>query len=131
MGIPESKDVKKHESTIEGSCMRSKPAELSAGLVAIKGTAAPSPDMPGRAGGPVVTAVPPLAETAAPAATRPTARKAKAEPAEEKEANLAPLNFRIPASFRREFKTYAATHDLKLNELLRRCFEAYRRQQRD
>ena len=35
------------------------------------------------------------------------------------------------ASFRREFRTYAATHDLKLNELLRLCFEAYRRQQRD
>ena len=84
--------------------MRSKPAELSAGLVAVKGAAAPSPDMPGRAGGPVVTAVPPLApETAAPAAappkaaTRPPARKAKPEPAEEKEANLAPLNFRISA----------------------------------
>ena len=85
-----------------------------------------------------MTAVPsPAPETAAPAAappkaaTRPAARKAKAEPAEEKEANLAPLNFRISASFRREFKTYAATHDLKLNELLRRCFEAYRQQQRD
>ena len=118
--------------------MKNKPAALSAGLVAIKGTAAPSPDMPGRAGSLVVTAVPPLApETAAPAAeppkaaSRPAARKAKAEPAEEKEANLAPLNFRIPASFRREFKTYAATHDLKLNELLRRSFEAYRKQQRD
>jgi hypothetical protein len=118
--------------------MRNKPAELSAGLVAIKGTAAPSPDMPGRAGGPVVTAAPPVApETAAPAAaapkaaTKPAARRAKADPKEEKEANLAPLNFRIPASFRREFKTYAATHDLKLNELLRRSFEAYRKQQRD
>jgi hypothetical protein len=118
--------------------MRNKPAELSAGLVAIKGTAAPSPDMPGRAGAPVVTAVPPLAqeggdarEAAPKPANKPAARKAKTEPAEEKEANLAPLNFRIPASFRREFKTYAATHDLKLNELLRRCFEAYRKQQRD
>jgi hypothetical protein len=117
--------------------MRSKPAELSAGLVAVKGAAAPSPDMPGRAGGTVVSAVAPAAPTAASeaaspqAAPRPAARKAKTEPAEEKEANLAPLNFRIPASFRREFKTYAATHDLKLNELLRRCFEAYRRQQRD
>lgn len=114
--------------------MRSKPAELSANLVAIKGAAAPSPDMPGRAGAPAVTAVPeaPAPATEPPkAATRTPARKAKAEPAEEKEANLAPLNFRIPASFRREFKTYAATHDLKLNELLRRSFEAYRRQQRD
>jgi hypothetical protein len=107
--------------------MKSKPAELSAGLVAIKGAAAPSPDMPSRAGGPTLVPepVPPKA------ATRPAARKGKAGPAEEKEANLAPLNFRIPASFRREFRTYAATHDLKLNELLRLSFEAYRRLQRD
>jgi hypothetical protein len=80
--------------------MSKKPAAaLSASLVAVKGAATPSPDMPARA-------------PAAPA--RP-------------EANLAPLNFRVAASFRREFKTYAATHDLKLNELLRLSFEAYRR----
>jgi hypothetical protein len=30
---------------------------------------------------------------------------------------------------RREFKTYAAAHDLKLNELLVKCFETYRKQQ--
>jgi hypothetical protein len=112
--------------------MKSRPAELSAGLVAIKGAAAPSPDMPGRAG-PALAAVPPTAEpTPAPAAkpARSPARKAAAEP-DAKEANLTPLNFRISASFRREFRTYAATHDLKLNELLRLCFEAYRRQHRD
>jgi hypothetical protein len=115
--------------------MRSKPAELSAGLVAVKGAAAPSPDMPGRAGAALAAVPPPAPEAAqsAPpkAAIKPPARRAKPEPAEGKEANLAPLNFRIPASFRREFKTYAATHDLKLNELLRRSFEAYRKQQRD
>jgi hypothetical protein len=115
--------------------MKNKPAELSAGLVAIKGAAAPSPDMPGRAGAALAAVPPPAPEAAqsasSKAATKPATRRAKAEPAEEKEANLAPLNFRIPASFRREFKTYAATHDLKLNELLRRSFEAYRKQQRD
>jgi hypothetical protein len=105
--------------------MKSKPAELSAGLVAIKGAAAPSPDMPGR-GGAALAAVPPLAAPApAKAAARAPARRAAPEPA-AKEANLTPLNFRISASFRREFRTYAATHDLKLNELLRLCFEAYR-----
>ncbi len=105
--------------------MRSKPAELSAGLVAIKGTAAPSPDMPGR-GGPASwrrnAAPQPAAEPAYNAAQgrrNPGARQSKPGPSETKEANLAPLNFRISASFRREFKTYAATHDLKLNELLR------------
>jgi hypothetical protein len=88
--------------------MSKKPAELSANLVAIKGTATPAPDMHGR-----------IAPT--------SASKAVPEVREE----LTPLNFRIPASFRREFKTYAATHDLKLNELLRRCFDVYRNTQRD
>lgn len=118
--------------------MRSKPAELSAGLVAIKGAAAPSPDMPGRGGPVALAAMPPSPQPAeAPAATstrpasRPATRKVSPDLAKEKEANLAPLNFRISASFRREFKTYAATHDLKLNELLRLSFEAYRRQKRD
>ena len=39
-------------------------------------------------------------------------------PAKEEETGLAPLNFRVSAEFRREFKTYAAAHDLKLNKLL-------------
>jgi hypothetical protein len=127
--------------------MRSKPADLSASLVAIKGTAAPSPDMPGRAGGLApVAAVPPAppprpaaadaegqlprATAAAPRPSRP-ARRLAPKPNEVVEANLAPLNFRIAPSFRREFKSYAAQHDLKLNELLRLCFDAYRKQQRD
>jgi hypothetical protein len=117
--------------------MRSKPAALSAGLVAIKGAAAPSPDMPGRAGpSPAPQAKTPSAANDEPppppeAATIPPPR---AEPAPEpnaREANFTPLNFRISASFRREFRTYAATHDLKLNELLRLCFEAYRREKGD
>jgi hypothetical protein len=118
--------------------MRGKPAELSAGLVAVKGAAIPSPDMPSRAVAPVIAPVPTAAPTTTPppADTTPAPNAANqpqqaAPKAEEKEANLAPLNFRISASFRREFKTYAAHHDLKLNELLRLCFEAYRRQQSD
>jgi hypothetical protein len=79
-----------------------KPAALSAGLVAIKGNAAPAHDMPPRGAAVAV-------ET----------------------AGLQPLNFRVGAEFRREFKTYAAAHDLKLNELLRRSFEAYRKQRGD
>jgi hypothetical protein len=34
----------------------------------------------------------------------------------------------VPDTFRREFKVYAASHGLKLNELLRLSFEAYRHQ---
>ncbi len=90
--------------------MSKKSAELSANLVAIKGSAAPAPDMPGRV---------------APAAAVVTAPPAAPKIAATRE-ELGPLNFAVPASFRREFKAYAANHDLKLNELLRRCFAAYR-----
>jgi hypothetical protein len=48
-------------------------------------------------------------------------------PTRSPDSGLQPLNFRVSAEFRREFKTYAAAHDLKLNELLRLAFEAYRR----
>ncbi|MGP7982878.1 hypothetical protein [Rhodoblastus sp.] len=81
-----------------------KKSALTSGLVAIKGSAAPSIDMPPRSA-PVSTA--------------------------DAEAGLQPLNFRVSNAFRREFKTYAAAHDLKLNELLKRSFEAYRKQQGD
>ena len=75
-----------------------KAAELSAGLLAVKGAAAPVADMGSR-----VAAPPP-------------------EPEVDEDANNQPLNFRVTAVFRREFRTYAAQHDLKLNELLRLCF---------
>jgi hypothetical protein len=100
--------------------MSKKPAAtLSANLVAVKGAATPVPDMPGRAA-PPAAAVPALA---GPMPSRPAP-----EPAEPAEAAGQPLNFRVPAAFRREFKVFAATHGLKLNELLRLSFEAYRDQ---
>jgi hypothetical protein len=88
-----------------------KPTPLSSGLVAIKGSAAPVPDMP----------------TRSPSVAAP----AKKEKKEKKEVGTEPLNFRVPAAFRTAFKTYAASHDLKLNALLRLSFEAYRKQQGD
>ena len=88
--------------------------ELSAGLVAVKGTAAPAIDMPPRTG-------------FGPAAIHRAAAAGEGRGA----AALQPLNFRISADFRRSFKTYAARHDLKLNELLVRSFDAYRAQQGD
>jgi hypothetical protein len=64
---------------------------------------------------------------------RSSAVEEPAEPAVSREGEggkgLTPLNFRVSATFRRDFKTYAAQHDLKLNELLRLSFDAYRRQQ--
>jgi hypothetical protein len=87
--------------------------ELSAGLVAVKGRAAPAIDMPSR--------------------TSLSPPQAIALPQQERAGvgALQPLNFRISADFRRSFKTYAARHDLKLNELLVRSFDAYRAQQGD
>jgi hypothetical protein len=87
--------------------------ELSAGLVAVKGKAAPAIDMPPRTG------------LAAPQAI------AFHQQERAGKGTLQPLNFRISADFRRSFKTYAARHDLKLNELLVRSFDAYRAQQGD
>ncbi|MGL5334860.1 MAG: hypothetical protein ACRC9R_01730 [Enterovibrio sp.] len=37
-----------------------------------------------------------------------------------------PLNFKVDAEFCREFKTFAASNDMKMNELLRQAFEFYR-----
>ncbi|MGH7122195.1 MAG: hypothetical protein ACREFP_24905 [Acetobacteraceae bacterium] len=100
--------------------MNKKPAALSASLVAVKGAATPTPDMPAR--GAPLEPVP-----------KPEPPRAVATPAPERRGQgaLSPLNFRVPAGFRREFRTYAARHDLKLNELLRRSFEAYCRAQGD
>ncbi|MEZ5399203.1 MAG: hypothetical protein R2729_06000 [Bryobacteraceae bacterium] len=39
-------------------------------------------------------------------------------------ARPTPLNFKVPADFRREFKTYAAQHNKKLNQLLYEAFAA-------
>jgi hypothetical protein len=102
--------------------MSKKPAAaLSAGLVAVKGAAIPAPDMAGRAGPSVGNTTTLLASEAQSAPSADLNAKV------EEEGGLSPLNFRVPASFRREFKTYAASHDLKLNELLRRSFAAYRK----
>lgn len=99
--------------------MSKKPtAALSANLVAVKGSAMPAPDMPGRAAPPLVM-VPPAVLAAA----------TSHAPVTEGEEGGQPLNFRVSGSFRREFKVFAAEHGLKLNELLRRSFDAYRRQQ--
>lgn len=101
--------------------MSKKPAAaLSANLVAVKGTAAPASDMPGRASpAPVMVPVP----------ERPRPEpELQAASAGQGDSGGQPLNFRVPDAFRREFKVYAAQNGLKLNELLRLSFEAYRRQ---
>lgn len=39
---------------------------------------------------------------------------------------LRPLNFKVSAEFKREFKSYATQMDITMVDLLQRCFEAYR-----
>ena len=41
-----------------------------------------------------------------------------------KSTKATPLNFKVSADFRREFKTYAAQHNKKLNQLLYEAFAA-------
>jgi hypothetical protein len=60
----------------------------------------------------------------------PKVESADTAPAKDEEAG-AELNFRVSAKFRREFKIYAASHDLKLNKLLILSFHNYRKQQGD
>jgi hypothetical protein len=106
--------------------MSKKPsAALSANLVAVKGTAAPVPDMPGRAS-PTMAIVPPAEQKPTPAPHQSTPEPRTPIEAAAGEGGGQPLNFRVPDSFRREFKVFAASHGLKLNELLRLSFEAYR-----
>ncbi len=46
------------------------------------------------------------------------------EPGKRTAANSTPLNFKVPEEFRREFKTYAAQHNMKLNQVLFDAFAA-------
>ena len=103
--------------------MSKKPAAaLSANLVAVKGTAVPAPDMPGRlASAPISVSGIDGAVPATLASDPPLVSTVQGESGGQ------PLNFRVPEAFRREFKVYAARNGLKLNELLRLSFEAYRR----
>lgn len=40
--------------------------------------------------------------------------------------DLRPLNFKVKASFKREFKTYATANDMSMVQLLQDCFEFYK-----
>jgi hypothetical protein len=45
-------------------------------------------------------------------------------------AELVPLQFRMPPDFVREFKQAALDANLKLNELLKACFDEYQQKRR-
>ena len=111
-------------------------------LEAPGGPAAASRDLPAKdlKADPVSPAsTPTLVDVSHPTAKK-TKKKAAAKsekPAREPKAGIAakeekkPLNFKVSSDFRREFKTYASAHDLKLSKLLELAFESYRKQQGD
>ncbi len=47
------------------------------------------------------------------------------EVAAEQKEELIPLQFKMPRSWVREFKLVAAGKEMKLNELLKECFNEY------
>ena len=77
-----------------------------------------------RAAAPTKSSAPP--KPAKPAKTIKSVGPVKA--AKPSKIEKKPLNFKVAVEFRREFKTYASTHDLKLNRLLELAFESYRKQ---
>lgn len=108
---------------------KQKTPELSASLLAVKGSAVPAKDMTPRAvevSEPSTPDLEPELPLVEHPATGPTSGEPGAAATPEGDRNDAPLNFRVSLAFRREFKTYAAQNDLKLNELLRRAFDAYK-----
>ena len=42
------------------------------------------------------------------------------------DVDLKPLNFKVNAEFKREFKTYATVNDMSMVKLLQECFEYYK-----
>ncbi len=68
-----------------------------------------------------------------PPAPRKGAPPKEAEPVfanlEKNDPNtLKPLNFKVPADFHREFKTYAAARSISMVDLLRRGFELVKKE---
>ena len=78
---------------------KKKPADLSSGLVAVKGQAEVGTDAP--------------------------ARHLEIKPVEAPSKTSSPLNFKVDEVFRRRFRLRAAEADLKLNELLRQALDAW------
>lgn len=50
---------------------------------------------------------------------------------QNKDKNDMPLNFRVSSDFRKRFRVFAASHDLKLNELLVLAFDHYVKQKQN
>lgn len=64
---------------------------------------------------------------------RPTgkAKGTKGKPLADTTTNLdaeelAPMNFKVSLSFKREFKIYASEHDMSMRNLLEKAFQSYK-----
>jgi hypothetical protein len=101
----------------------------AAAIVAAPAKRAKAAKAPAKKAAPKAEAKPPSKPASKPAKAEKPAKADKAEKPDK--AAKKPLNFKVPAEFRREFKTYASTHDLKLNRLLELAFESYRKQRGD
>lgn len=65
-----------------------------------------------------------------------SAKRRKGTPPKEEEASrnltkpsnqeLKPLNFKVAAEFKKDFKLYALEHDISMVELLQRAFKFYK-----
>lgn len=56
----------------------------------------------------------------------PPPLEASANLSRSPDQELKPLNFKVPAEFKREFKSYATQMDMSMVQLLQDCFEFYR-----
>jgi len=43
-------------------------------------------------------------------------------------SELVPLNFKVPAEFKRDLKSFSAGHDMSMVDVLKEAFELYRAQ---
>lgn len=58
-------------------------------------------------------------------AARPRSQGATRQRGVVPSAELVPLQFKMPREFVRAFKVAAASNDMKFNELLKACFDAF------
>lgn len=71
-------------------------------------------------------AVPLTADDLKPSALKPP-KAAMRQRGEVPSDELVPLQFRMPPEFVKAFKQAALDGDMKLNELLRKCFDCYQK----
>jgi hypothetical protein len=71
-----------------------------------------------------------MAKISKPATNRkgapPPEFEAPANLSRSSDQDLRPLNFKVPAAFKREFKAYANEMDMSMVSLLMTCFEQYK-----